>query len=353
LMKSGGIFSVVAPVPGRIADISVSVGDMVREGQVVGRIAQPELVEQLQAATLRLNNLRQAHAMQLSSGDRQLQVQIRALEQQTANLREAIAADEERAKYFSEKVITQQQLVNEGRLVRQTLISSIQNRDDAYEQIRRGRTQLTDIELQILRARSELDIGLQKSSFGVREAENDVAQLERALTSGAEVRSPYTGRIVEVASEQGAIVTRADPLFTLDLTGRTVAGLQALVYVPATDGKRISPGMAVQIAPATVRPEEYGFLLGKVTYVSDLPSTARGMMRVLKNESLVKALTGGETPPHEVHVDLAPDVASPSGFKWTSALGPPMKIQSGTLCEAATIVESRRPIEMVLPFLRS
>lgn len=351
LLKSGGIFSVVAPVGGRIADVSVSAGDTVKEGQVVARIAQPELVERLQDAKMRLANLQQSHSLLVSTGDRQLKVQIQTLEQQAANFKEAIAADEVRAKYFGEKVLSQQQLVNEGRLVRQTLINSINDRDSAYEQIRTRRTQLTELELRTLQAKSELELNVQKSAFAVREAENEVSQLERALTSGAEVRSPYTGRIVEAGADQGAIVNRGEALFTLDLTGRTVAALEALIYVPATDGKRVTPGMVVQIAPATVRPEEFGFLLGKVTYVSDLPASAHGMQRVLKNETLVNTLAHG-TPPHEVHVDLLPDMAAGSGYQWTTAKGPPMKIQSGTLASAAIIVESRRPIEMVVPFFR-
>jgi HlyD family secretion protein len=352
LLKSGGIAGVVAPVAGRIADVSVEVGETVKEGQVLARIAQPELVEQLQAARMRVANLQQARSTLSQSGDRQLRVQNLALEQQAANLRAAITADEARAKYFAEKVVSQQQLVNEGRLVRQTLINTIQDRDNALEQSRTRRTQLTEVELRMLQARSDLQLNVQKSTFEVREAEIQVAQLERALTSGAEVRSPYTGRIVELALEQGAIVNRGESLFTLDVTGRTVSGLQALVYVPAADGKRITPGMAVQIAPATVRPEEYGYLLGKVTYVSDLPATARGMLRVLKNESLVTSLTGENTLPHEVHVELVPDILAQSGYQWTSALGPPIKIQSGTMCSGSIVVQSRRPIEMVVPFLR-
>jgi HlyD family secretion protein len=286
-----------------------------------------------------------------ASGHRQLRVQIEALDQQGGNLKEAIAADEARVKYLSEKVVTQQQLVNEGRLVRQTLINTITVRDGAEEQIRSRRTQLIEVDFRALQARSDLALSLQKSAFAVREVENDVKQLERALTAGAEVRSPYSGRIVEGGAEQGAMVNQGESLFTLDLTGRTVAALEALVYVPAKDGKRVAAGMVVQIAPATVRPEEFGYLLGKVTYVSDLPASARSMSRVLKNDSLVATLTGG-TPPHEVHVDLLPDSIAESGYKWTTAKGPPMKIQSGTLGTAAIVIESRRPIEMVVPFFR-
>jgi HlyD family secretion protein len=340
LLKSGGVSSVVAPVAGRVGDVSVSVGDTVKEGQVLARIAQPELVDRLQAARIQLANLQQAHALLVASGNRQLRVQVEALEQQAGNLKEAITADEQRAAYFAEKVVSQQQLVNEGRLVRQTLVNTIQDRDKALEEIRTRRTQLTELELRTFQARSELESGVQKSSFAIREAANEVEQLERALTSGAEVRSPNTGRIIELGIEQGAIVARGEPLFSLDQTGRTVAALQALVYVPAKDGKRIAPGMLVQIAPATVRPEEYGFLLGKVTYVSDLPATARGMLRVLKNEALVASLTGA-TPPHEVHVDLIPDFTE-SGYRWSSAQGPPVKSKSRAARCATTRSSSSR-----------
>lgn len=269
LLKSGGIFGVVAPVSGRVTDVSASAGDTVKEGQVVARIAQPELMEKLQDARIRLSNVQQAYDMLVRIGNRELQMQAQTLQQQASNLKEAIAADELRAKYLAEKVASQQQLVSEGRLVRQALINSITERERAHEQIRSRRTELTEIELKTMQAKSALDLGVQKSSFAVLEGKNEVAQLERALTSGAEVRSAYTGRIVELSTEQGEIVERGESLFTLDLTGRTVAGLEALLYVPAKDGKRIEPGMVVQIAPATVRPEEYGYLLGKVTYVSE------------------------------------------------------------------------------------
>jgi HlyD family secretion protein len=92
-------------------------------------------------------------------------------------------------------------------------------------------------------------------------------------------------------------------------------------------------------------------MLGKVTFVSDLPATARSLMRALKSEELVKAMMG-TTPPHEVHVDLLPDSTTVSGYQWSSVQGPPVKIESGTLCQSAIIVETRHPIEMVVPFFR-
>ena len=126
--------------------------------------------------------------------------------------------------------------------------------------------------------------------------------------------SPYTGRILEVMADPGAIVGRGEPILTLDMSGRTVKGLEAIIYVPPSHGKQIRPGMPIQIAPTTVKQEEYGLMLGRVTYVSDFPSTSRGMRRVLKNDQLISGLTGN-TAPYEVHADLIVDPTTVSQFR--------------------------------------
>jgi len=130
-----------------------------------------------------------------------------------------------------------------------------------------------------------------------------------------------------------------------------VKEIEAVVYIPSLHGKRVRPGMEIQIAPSTVRREEYGYLLGKVTYVSDFPATPAGMRRVLKNDQLVVALSGQDAP-YEIHADLIPDPGSASSYRWSSSQGPPIRIQSGTLADANVVVERRRPIFMVLPPLR-
>ena len=92
-------------------------------------------------------------------------------------------------------------------------------------------------------------------------------------------------------------------------------------------------------------------MVGRVTYVSDYPSTSRGMLRILKNDKLLTSLAGTDSP-YEVHADLLIDEHTFSGYRWSSSLGPPLKIQSGTRAAAYITVDSRRPIEMVVPLLR-
>ncbi len=126
--------------------------------------------------------------------------------------------------------------------------------------------------------------------------------------------------------------------------------MQAESYVPVANGKTVAAGMAVQISPSTAAREEYGFLLGKVTYVSDFPATREGMMRVLSNESLVTALST-QGPPFAVYADLLADARSPSGYAWSSGTGSELAINSATPCEVFITVREQRPLELLLPLL--
>ena len=52
--------------------------------------------------------------------------------------------------------------------------------------------------------------------------------------------------------------------------------------------------------------------------------------------------------------DLLPD-SNPknvSGYRWTSAVGPPKKITSGCLCTYQIDVEQKRPISYVIPMVK-
>ena len=75
------------------------------------------------------------------------------------------------------------------------------------------------------------------------------------------------------------------------------------------------------------------------------------MMRVLKNDRLVQSLSGQDAP-YEVRVDLVVDPSTVSQYRWTSSGGPPVKVASGTLATANVAVATRRPIEMVIPFVK-
>jgi HlyD family secretion protein len=77
LVKSGGIYEVIPANGGRVIDVAVGVGDEVSEGQVVARIAQPDLVERAQAAKVGLSTLREQHVQLADFTARDAEVQER------------------------------------------------------------------------------------------------------------------------------------------------------------------------------------------------------------------------------------------------------------------------------------
>ena len=56
---------------------------------------------------------------------------------------------------------------------------------------------------------------------------------------------------------------------------------------------------------------------------------------------------------YEVHIKPTQDKATPSGFKWTSRMGPPLKFDSGTLLRVQVPVVEKRPITLVIPTVRT
>lgn len=351
LVKSGGIFEVVPLEGGRVTDVSVNVGDLVNEGQTIARVAQPDLQDKLTEARNHLEDLRLSEQRTGESGSRELSVQSAYAAQQRANLQAGIRANQQTLQLLQQKMDSQERLVRDGLITRQTLLSTRQEYQNVQEQIRQAQSQLKQVDADQVAVRQKTDAQALTGRLGVEEAERDVHRLEAELERTSAVITPYTGRIVEVMAEQGHVVERGKPIVRIDPVGRTVKDLEAVVYVPSDAGKKIRPGMRIQIAPSTVREEEYGLMIGTVTYVSDFPASPEGMGRVLKNDALAQSLAGTDAP-YEVHADLIPDPRTLSHYRWSSPAGPPVEIRSGTLCRAQVTLRETRPVELVLPIFR-
>jgi len=171
-------------------------------------------------------------------------------------------------------------------------------------------------------------------------------QLIAVVTSdnqNVEIRSANAGRVLELRVSEGSFVQTGTVLVSFEATQDD---LGAVLYLPAIDGKKVQPGMEVQIAPSTISQEEYGVLLGRVKSVGDYPATAQGMFRVLGSNELVQELSsqGGSL---EVRIDFT-KASTPTGYQWSSPSGPPMTIQGGTFCDATIILGQLHPINLVL-----
>jgi HlyD family secretion protein len=351
LLRGGGVLELTPLQGGRLSDLAIQTGDVVEVGQVIARVYQPESEEKLRKA-------RSVLAMQRDELERterynrdNRQLQEASLVQQVTNLQQAIETMRQDAVTMDEKVATQTQLAAQGLVTKQTLVTTRQSGDAIKQKMREYEQQITRNRADLIKVRTDANKVFESVRAKYSDAERELAVAEREVRESSEIVSPFTGRILEVLATQGSYVRGGDPIATLDLRGRSVKSLEAVVYVKSVDGKRLKPGMKIHLAPSTVRREEFGYIEGTVTYVSEFPASPRGMARTLKNDKLVTSLAGSDAP-YQVFADLTPDPATPSRYHWTSSKGPPMRIESGTLCSANILVRAQRPIDMVVPMLR-
>jgi len=351
LVKSGGVLDIIPVAPGQIIDVAVNVGDQVTAGQVVARVAQPEVAARLEEAKADLATLRERHRQLSEFGDKNLALQRENLARQRAATERSIASAETMTRWTGERIATQKKLVESGLVLKQSLIETREKRQASAQQISEGRSTLAQIAVKELELHNQRQRELAASQDKIAETERTLEEVSRELQRKSQVVTPFTGRILEVLVEQGAIAGEGEPILRLDLAGRTVKDLEAVIFVSSGMGKQIKVGMPVLIAPATVKQEEYGTMMATVTEVSDFPVTVKGMQRVLKNEKLVETLSNKDAP-YQIRVDLIVDPTTPSHYRWSTSQGPPQQIRSGTLATAQIAVDHRRPIELLLPLLR-
>lgn len=351
LIKGGGVFNITPLGSGQVIELLVQEGDRVEKNQVVARIAQPVLLEEIEKAEAGLAEMKLQLQQSVEVGIKEIKLQEDYLTKQSANLQYSIKVAEEQLKWLEEKIAVQEQLLGQGLITRQTLLNTRQSYYSTKEELERIRNELNQIRINELSLKNRKQQEQLSAQTRINEAERVLDQLRSKLELTSKVVSPYTGRILEVLTNEGSLVQVGEPIYRLDLIGENIKELEAVIYIAPADGKKIMPGMEIQIEPSTVKREEYGFILGKVIRVAQFPSTPQGMMRVLKNNQLVNEWSK-QGAPFEIYADLIPDPTTESRYKWSSSQGPPLKIYSGTLCEASIIVRRQRPVSLVIPLLR-
>ena len=175
-----------------------------------------------------------------------------------------------------------------------------------------------------------------------------IAQVKDANGVSQPLTSPFAGTVLEVLVSNN---TPLKPQSTIVRIEQDSKPLKSILLLSLADGKQIKPGTKVQLSPSTVQSDEYGQLLGTVSFVSQLPVSPDTLLNQLKSPGLVTALSG-DAPAIEVEVTLDPDPSTPSGFKWTTRDGPPFKLTNGTLCAANLVVGQQRPLDLVLPIFK-
>lgn len=348
LIRAGGLFDVVALGRGQVAEILIRQGEVVTQGQVVARILQPELNEQLEFARTALSELRQREGQLQDLDQRSLALETSRLEAQDTFLAEKAEALKAQVRTLELDLEGKQRLLEEGLITQQTVLETQQAFLAAQSQAEEARNQLEANRIARIGLRQRDERGELSRQQALLEARRDLENLELRIQQTQFVKSAFEGTVVEAKLEKGAMVESGTPVMTIELPDAPLLGV---IYIPARNGKKVQPGMDIRIVPSTVAKEEYGYMIGRVQSVSEFPATPSSMLARLQNPDLV-SLFSAEGPPIAVYVELIADADTASGFRWSSGVGPPVRVTSGTLCDGEVVVRTEAPIRLLIPSLR-
>jgi HlyD family secretion protein len=351
LINSAGLAEVVAINAGQITALEVVVGDHVHEGQVIARVAQPELVKEIANLQSQLAELNANYVKNKAMGSQDVRLRASVSAKERVGLTSNIDATQQRQRELEERLASQEKLFAKG-LVTQELVQStrqqLRSAESAVKQMRADVQRTAVDSFSVARAN---EASLQTDEMRMKEVERLVKLQRERLEQNEIVVSTHAGRVVELRVTVGDLLGPGSPIVSLERTSDE-GGLEALLYVDSRQGKELKAGMEVQLSPSVVRRERHGVLLGKVLAVEDYPSTRRGMMRALHNEQLVEtfiAETGGA--PIAVRAQLLTDKRAPTGYRWSSGKGPTIELTSGTRLDADVTTRSQRPLSLLIPIL--
>jgi len=325
------------------------VGDRVEQGQVIAEVLQPELTEQLSGLKSRLVELAANYEKTRRAGGLDASLRLQASARALENLKSAVQANEQRERELGQRLREQESAYAE-RLIASNEVEVTRNALRSTQvEVETIRAAMQRFAVDDFAARRADDSLLMAEQLLIQDTERQIAFVAEKLARSSRVKSTHTGRVVEVRTTVGDLLETGKTLVSLERDDGP-GGLELLLYVDSREGKRIAPGMEVQIEPSVVHKERYGFLLGTVKAVESYPSTRQGMLRVLKNEELVSALLGEAAgTPIAVRVELSRDGTTPTGYRWSSAKGPEIALTSGTRCVGYVTTSRQRPIALVSP----
>ncbi|NTW83137.1 MAG: NHLP bacteriocin system secretion protein [Chlorobiaceae bacterium] len=210
------------------------------------------------------------------------------------------------------------------------------------------------------RTRASTEQSVMELKNSLYKLDNDLADAERNLEKSREnykwrstVISPVTGMVTEIKVTNGQPVSPGIELLQVEPFINNKSGdIKLDLYIASGNAKKIRKGMEAYIAPSIVKPEEYGYIVGKVLYISEYPVSVQSIAAEIRNEELARKFVLS-SPPYKVTVKLLRDRSNSSGFRWTSGRDPRTTISSGILCSGKIVVEEQSPIELIIPMMKN
>jgi HlyD family secretion protein len=324
LTGEGGLRQIRASGDGRLTKLALAINQAVLPDQVVGEISAVTMDETVRVAQTDYDTQLRSHQASLAAENMQIgNLQIQR-DRAQANVSKAEANLAQRKENLATGIGT----ANQVRAAEAEVDGYSKERDTYDQQIRNVREQG--------RMRQ---IGLQSS-------QQRVSSTKATVQAGAEIVSTVAGKVISVRKQLGDLVRNGDLIAEVESASADAPKLEVIAFVSSATGQRVRPGHPTQITVAGIRREEFGFLRGTVRSVSQYAETPETIAATMRDLKIADAS-------YRVVIDPTPDASTPTGYAWSTGVGPHTPISGGTVITVAVEVAQRAPISMILPVLKS
>jgi HlyD family secretion protein len=331
---------------------------------MIGRIVEEELEDRIQEEDVRLAELKR----QDQELTRFEEAESRSKDAAIAKVREAVLGAETdglvklniavRVAKGADRLRIRQQLSD---------MELLESREKLYgvrDDINKGRSKLAELALDQVSAENARSRARLERRLKISELETKLGLDRQKLARTSPIVCPAEGRVAQVLSVPGGLVHEGAPVVLLHAPragrGADDAGpaYDAIVFVSAGEGKKIEVNHPVEVVPATVKREEHGFIRGRVAAISELPATKLAMEVALEHPELVEAFLKRYAPGVVLRVQIKLDEREPASagrppvFRWSTSAGQRPPLKTGTICQAAIVVERRPLIRLILPLTK-
>jgi HlyD family secretion protein len=348
LLRGGAIHSVRAQADGQLQELYVALGESVQAGQIVGSVRQPLLENQIAVQESSVRQLETQLATITSNQNEILRGRLESIEAQRATALQMQKDYHSRRDTLRRIVAAQEGLLKQGLITEVVFYNSSSQLADVEQSLSGVQSTLIDLAAQASTADDAVEQTIFQAESSLLGAQNQLSQLQRQLDVSGKLVSPYAGRVASMEALPGQNVFLNTPVLDLEVESEE---LMAIAFFPAALGKKIQADMRARISPATVQIEEFGYIVGSVSFVSDLPSSQQSMDSLLRNADLTRELSV-DGAPLRADVRLRPSAKTPTGFQWSSSIGPKTRITPGTLCTVQVVTEEQPPITLLIPMLK-
>jgi HlyD family secretion protein len=372
LIAKDTLAQVRARATGRLVDLHVQLGDWVSPGGDIGEIAQADLKDAIREAEAKLNELRREdrELSRFEQRERQTQEVARGRVQQATLQARANLRDE--LKIALRVVESADRLRAQRNLADMDLLNTREKYYKIRDDLNIGQSKLAELELDAVKAENARQRAQIDRRLKIGQVETRLALDRAKLARTSRVVSPVRGQVAQILSPRGELVREGSPVVLLHApkldrgTDDEELAYDSIVFVPAGAGKKIDLRDPVEVIPATVKREEHGFIRGRVVAISELPATKLAMEAALAHPELVENFLKRYAPGVllRVHVKLDEDRTSPTPtggplgsdlknpFHWSSSSGRLQPLKTGTMCQAAIVVDRRKLISLILPWTK-